>query len=176
MAATLPGRNAEQSPEAWRSIQLEEEQALLRCYSQTRAAELRDELVKRFMPLARSLAMRYRRRSESLDDLIGVANLGLVKAIDGYDPARGTPLTAYAVPTILGELRRHFRDHVWNVRLPRGLQELTMKLDEVTHELTEELGRSPTASQIGDRLGISTEEVLEGLEAAHARRTMSMAR
>jgi RNA polymerase sigma-B factor len=174
MAATLAGRDAEQSPEAWRSIQLEEEQALLRCYSQTRGPELRDELVKRFMPLARSLAMRYRRRSESLDDLVGVANLGLVKAIDGYDPGRGTPFTAYAVPTILGELRRHFRDHVWNVRLPRGLQELTMKLDEVTHELTEELGRSPTASQIGDRLGISTEEVLEGLEAAHARRTMSL--
>ena len=81
------------------------------------------------MPLARSLAMRYRRQTESLDDLVQVASLGLVKAIDGFDPERGRPFSAYAVPTILGELRRHFRDHVWNVRLPRGLQELTMKVD-----------------------------------------------
>jgi RNA polymerase sigma-B factor len=126
------------------------------------------------MPLARSLALRYRRRTESLDDLIQVANLGLVKAIDGFDPGRGRPFTAYAVPTILGEVRRHFRDHVWNVRLPRGLQELTMRLDEATNALTEELGRVPTTGQIADRLGISTEAVLEGLEAGHARRTLSL--
>lgn len=166
MAATLP--------ETGRSIQLEDEQALLRRYAKTRTPELRDELVRRFMPLARSLAMRYRRRSESLDDLVGVANLGLVKAIDGYDPDRGRLFTAYAVPTILGELRRHFRDHVWNIRLPRGLQELTMKVDEATNELTEELGRYPTTGQIGERLGISTEDVLEAMEAAHSRRTMSL--
>ena len=90
--------------------------------------------------------MRYRRQTESLDDLVQVANLGLVKAIDGFDPERGRPFAAYAVPTILGELRRHFRDHVWNVRLPRGLQELTMQLDEATTALTEELGRFPTAA------------------------------
>jgi RNA polymerase sigma-B factor len=166
MAATLP--------ETGRSIQLDDEQALLRRYAKTRRPELRDEIVRRFMPLARSLALRYRRRSESIDDLVGVANLGLVKAIDGYDPDHGTPFTAYAVPTILGELRRHFRDHVWNVRLPRGLQELTMKVEEATNELTEELGRYPTTVQIGERLGISTEDVLEALEAAHARRTMSL--
>jgi RNA polymerase sigma-B factor len=173
MTAMLSGSDADGSPETRRSIELEDERALLRRYAATRSPELRDELVNRFMPLARSLAMRYRRRSESLDDLVGVANLGLVKAIDGYDPTRG-PFASYAVPTILGELRRHFRDHVWNVRLPRGLQELTMKVDEATNELTEELGHYPTTAQIGERLGISTEDVLEALEAAYARRTMSL--
>ena len=142
--------------------------------AQAGSPELRDELVRRFMPLARSLAMRYRRRSESLDDLVQVANLGLVKAIDGFDPGRGRPFTAYAVPTILGELRRHFRDHVWNVRLPRGLQEMTMQVDEAINALTEELGQFPTAAQIGERLEISTEDVLEALEAGHARRTISL--
>jgi RNA polymerase sigma-B factor len=174
MTATLSGREAENSPPTGRAIGLEDERELLRRYAETRSPELRDELVKRFMPLARSLAMRYRRRSESLEDLVQVASLGLMKAIDGYDPGRGRPFTAYAVPTVLGELRRHFRDHVWNVRLPRGLQELTMNVDEATNDLTEELGRVPSAAEIGERLEISTEDVLEALEASHARRTMSL--
>jgi RNA polymerase sigma-B factor len=174
MTATLSGRDAEKSPPAGRSIGLEDEGELLRRYADTRSPELRDELVNRFMPLARSLAMRYRRRSESLEDLVQVASLGLIKAIDGYDPGRGRPFTAYAVPTVLGELRRHFRDHVWNVRLPRGLQELTMNVDEATNALTEELGRVPSAVEIGERLEISTEDVLEALEASYARRTMSL--
>jgi RNA polymerase sigma-B factor len=156
------------------ALRREREEILLRRYASSRDPALREELVRRFMPLARSLALRYRRRTESLDDLIQVANLGLVKAIDGFDPGRARPFTAYAVPTILGEIRRHFRDHVWNVRLPRGLQELTMRLDETTSVLTEELGRFPTAAQIADRLGIPTERVLEGLEAGHARRTLSL--
>ena len=88
--------------------------------------------MRRYLPLARSLALRYRRRTESLDDLVQVANLGLVKSINGFDPARGFPFEAYAMPTILGELRRHFRDHVWNLRLPRGLQEATMKIERAT--------------------------------------------
>ena len=150
------------------------ETALLRRYATTRSPEARDELVKRFMPLARSLALRYRHRAESLDDLIGVANLGLVKAIDGFDPERGRPFSAYAVPTILGELRRHFRDHVWNVRLPRGLQELAMQIDQAVAELTEERGRHPTPAQVAERLGVAVEKVLEGLEATHARRTVSL--
>jgi RNA polymerase sigma-B factor len=150
------------------------ETALLRRYATTRSPEARGELVVRFMPLARSLALRYRRQTESLDDLIQVANLGLVKAIDGFDPERGRPFSAYAVPTILGELRRHFRDHVWNVRLPRGLQELAMQIDEAVAELTEERRRHPTPAQVAERLGVSVEEVLEGLEATHARRTLSL--
>jgi RNA polymerase sigma-B factor len=150
------------------------EAALLDRYADTRSPEVRDELVRRFMPLARSLALRYRRQTESLDDLIQVANLGLVKAIDGFDPERGRPFSAYAVPTILGELRRHFRDHVWNVRLPRGLGELAMRIDEAVSELTEALGRHPTPAQIAERLGVAVEDVLEGLEATHARRTLSL--
>jgi RNA polymerase sigma-B factor len=166
MAATLP--------ETGRSIQLEDEQALLRRYAKTRTPELRDELVRRFMPLARSLAMRYRRRSESVDDLVGVANLGLVKAIDGYDPGRGRLFTAYAVPTILGELRRHFRDHVWNLHLPRSLQERTMAVDGAVTKLTERHGRFPTIAEIAEKLEISEEEVLEALSASEARRTVSL--
>jgi RNA polymerase sigma-B factor len=146
----------------------------LRLYARTRDPDVRERLVVRFMPLARSLAGRYRRQTESFDDLVQVANLGLVKAIDGFDPDRGRPFTAYAVPTILGELRRHFRDHVWNVRLPRGLQELTMKVDEATARLTEELGRSPTPAELAERLDVSPEEVLEAIEAGYARRTLSL--
>jgi RNA polymerase sigma-B factor len=150
------------------------EEALLRLYAAERSPAVREELVRRFMPLARSLAMRYRRQTESLDDLVQVAGLGLVKAVDRFDPTHERAFAAFAVPTILGELRRHFRDHVWNVRLPRGLQEATMKVDDATSRLTEELGRFPTPTEIARRLGISVEDVLEALEAGHARRTLSL--
>jgi RNA polymerase sigma-B factor len=152
----------------------ESEEVLLRRYASERSPVVREELIRRLMPLARSLAMRYRRQSESLDDLVQVAGLGLVKAVDGFDPGRGRPFTAYAVPTILGEIRRHFRDHVWNVRLPRGLQELTMKVDKATTALTDELGRFPTPTELAAHLDLSVEEVLEALEADHARRTLSL--
>jgi RNA polymerase sigma-B factor len=143
-------------------------------FATTRSSVLREELVRRYMPLARSLALRYRRRTESLDDLVQVANLGLVKSINGFDPGRGFPFEAYAVPTILGELRRHFRDHVWNLRLPRGLQEATMKIERATDALAEDLGRYPTPAEIAERLDITAEDVLEGIEAAHARSTKSL--
>jgi RNA polymerase sigma-B factor len=152
----------------------ESDLALLREYAANPRPELREEAIRRFMPLARSLALRYRRQAESIDDLIQVAQLGLVKAVDGFDPERGKPFPAYAVPTILGELRRHFRDHVWAVRLPRGLQELTMSVDAATTQLTEELGRMPTAAELADRLDVSVEDVLEAIEASHARRTLSL--
>ena len=147
---------------------------LLRRYAAEPTPELREEVIRRFMPLARSLAMRYRRQTESLDDLVQVAGLGLVKAVDGFDHERAKPFAAYAVPTILGELRRHFRDHVWTVRLPRGLQELTMRVDAAATSLTEELGRMPTATELAERLDVSVEEVLEAIEASHARRTLSL--
>jgi RNA polymerase sigma-B factor len=150
------------------------EAELFRRYAETRSPPLREELVRRFMPLARSLAKRYGRRSEPLEDLIQVANLALVKAVDGFEPSRGKPFTAYAVPTILGELRRHFRDHVWTVRLPRGLGELTLEVERATDALAEQLGRNPTPAQIADLLGTSIEDVLESLEADHARRTRSL--
>jgi RNA polymerase sigma-B factor len=118
--------------------------------------------------------MRYRGGTEPLDDLIQVASVGLIKALDGFDPERGGSFTAYAVPTILGELRRHFRDRVWNLHLPRGLQESTMAVSDAIQRLSDERGRSPTVAQIALKLDCSEEQVLEALEAAEARRTLSL--
>jgi RNA polymerase sigma-B factor len=150
------------------------EEFLLRRYAQTREPALQTELVERFMPLARSLALRYRGGSEPLDDLVQVASLGLVKALEGYDPERGRSFTAYAVPTMLGELRRHFRDRVWNVHLPRGLQERAMEVSDAVQTLSDELGSSPTVAQIADHIDASEEEVLEAMQADAARRTLSL--
>jgi RNA polymerase sigma-B factor len=152
------------------------DEALFRRFSETRSPAAREQIIERFMPLARSLASRYRRHAEPFEDLLQVANLGLVKAVDGFDISRGKPFASYAVPTILGEIRRHFRDHVWNLRLPRGLQELVLKIDNAIEELTVDLGTFPTVAQIAERLGVSQEEVLEGLEAASARHTDSLDR
>jgi|SRR5919197_6088585 RNA polymerase sigma-B factor len=152
----------------------DDEERLFRRYAKTRDPAIREELIVRFLPLARSLALRYRGAREPVEDLIQVANLGLVKALNGFDPERGKSFVAYAAPTILGELRRHFRDHVMDLRLPRGLQERTMAVQEAARRLSDELGRSPTASQIGERLGLSEEEVAEALLADEARHTLSL--
>jgi RNA polymerase sigma-B factor len=156
------------------NAQRQQERDLLCRYATTRSKELRERLVTMFAPLARSLAGRYKRSNESFDDLVQVANLALLKAIDGFDPARGRPFTAYAVPTILGELRRHFRDNVWTLRLPRSLQELTMEVEKATSALTEDLGRSPTVGEIANELELTEEHVLEALTADAARRTTSL--
>lgn len=154
--------------------ELADENDLLRRYAETRDPRLKEELVRRFLPLARSLALRYRGASEQLDDLIQVASLGLVKALDGFDMERGHSFIAYAAPTILGELRRHFRDRVWELRLPRGLQERTMAVSDAAQKLAEELGHSPTVAQIAERLDLTEEEVSEALQADEARRTLSL--
>ncbi len=151
-----------------------DETKLLQRYAETGDPALKEELVRRFLPLARSLALRYRGSSEDIDDLVQVASLGLVKALDGFDLERGQSFIAYAAPTILGELRRHFRDRVWDVRLPRGLQERTMAVHKAAAELSDELGRTPTVSQIAERLGLDDEEVSEALQADEARRTLSL--
>jgi RNA polymerase sigma-B factor len=153
---------------------LADETELLRRYAETHDPRLKEELVKRFLPLARSLALRYRGASEQLEDLIQVASLGLVKALDGFDLERGRSFIAYAAPTILGELRRHFRDRVWELRLPRGLQERTMAVQEAAQKLGEELGRTPTVAQIAERLELTEEEISEALQAEEARRTLSL--
>jgi RNA polymerase sigma-B factor len=153
---------------------LADENDLLREYAETHDPRLKEELVKRFLPLARSLALRYRGASEQLEDLIQVASLGLVKALDGFDLERGRSFIAYAAPTILGELRRHFRDRVWELRLPRGLQERTMAVQEAAQKLAEELGQTPTVSQIAERLELTDEQVSEALQAEEARRTLSL--
>jgi RNA polymerase sigma-B factor len=161
-------------PDRRRANATQHEDDLLQAFAATRSPDLREELVRRFMPLAKSLALRYRRRTESLDDLVQVASLGLVKSINGFDPSLGFPFMAYAMPTILGELRRHFRDHAWNLRLPRGLGELTMRIDHAVDALAEELGRHPTPTEIAERVDVTVEDVLEAIEAGHARSTQSL--
>jgi RNA polymerase sigma-B factor len=119
------------------------------------------ELVERNLPLADALALRYRHTSEPVDDLIQVARLGLIKAARRWDPDRGVEFSAYAVPTILGELRRHFRDSTWTVKPPREVQELSLALPHVRHTLGQELRREPSAQDIADHLGLPVEDVLE---------------
>lgn len=134
----------------------------------------RDTLVEQYAPLARRIAARYSGRGEPLEDLAQVAMLGLVKAAERYDPDRGTDFPRYAVPTILGEIRRYFRDSCWAVRVPRCLQELSLQANNAAEHLAGELGRSPTASEIAERLGVSEDEVLESLAAASAYSTLSL--
>ena len=136
----------------------------------------RDALVERFLPLATQLARRYHRGSEQLDDLVQVASVGLLKAIDRFDPARGPAFSSFAVPTIAGELKRHYRDKGWAVRVPRDLQELALRVDRATNLLVHQLGRAPTASEIADDLGVTIEQVLEAHEAAAAYRADSLDR
>jgi RNA polymerase sigma-B factor len=134
----------------------------------------RDELVERFLPLAARLARRYHRGAEPLDDLVQVASVGLLKAIDRFDPERGTAFSSFAVPTIAGELKRYFRDKGWALRVPRDLQELAQRVNRTTDRLVHELGRTPTVAEIADALGITSEQVLEAREAATAYRAESL--
>jgi RNA polymerase sigma-B factor len=127
----------------------------------------REELVERHLPLARHLARRYKGRGE-IDDLYQVASFALVKAVDRFDPNRGLAFTSFAVPTILGELKRYFRDHGWAVRVPRDVQELKLRLDRTVEAMTTELGRSPTPAELGERLDVAVEQVIEALGAATA--------
>src|SRR3954468_11227079 len=136
-------------------------------------AAAREALVQRFLPLARQLARRYQRADEPLEDLVQVAALGLIKAIDRFDPEREIAFSSYAVPTILGELKRHFRDRTWAVRVPRDLQELALKVDRAVSALSKESHRAPSVGQIAARVGASQEQVLEALEASGAYRATS---
>ncbi len=126
----------------------------------------REELVERFLPLARDLALRYNYTDEPFDDLLQVASLGLIKAIDRFEPGRGTKFTSYAAPTILGELKRHFRDKGWALHVPRDLQERTLAVSRETEALSKRLGRSPKVREVAAALGCSSEQVLEAQEAA----------
>ena len=157
-----------------RALRTREDRRLLLRYHQHGDAAAREELVERFLPLARQLARRYQRTNEPLDDLMQVASVGLVKAIDRFDPSRGTAFSTYAVPTILGELKRYFRDSGWAVHVPRGMQERVMKLDTAAQELHRKLGRSPSPKELGAQLELSEEEVLEAMEAASAYDAVSL--
>jgi RNA polymerase sigma-B factor len=134
----------------------------------------RARLIERFLPLARSLARRYERGSEPLEDLVQVASVALVKAIDRYDPARGYAFSSFAVPTIAGELKRHFRDQTWMVRPPRGIQEVTLRVEGALARLSQQLDRSPTTSELADAVGVSDEEILEAMQARSARGALSL--
>ncbi|MDT0481578.1 MULTISPECIES: RNA polymerase sigma factor SigF [Streptomyces] len=137
-------------------------------------AELRNKLVRMHLPLVEHLARRFRNRGEPLDDLTQVATIGLIKSVDRFDPDRGVEFSTYATPTVVGEIKRHFRDKGWAVRVPRRLQELRLALTTATAELSQQHGRSPTVHELAEKLAISEEEVLEGLESANAYSTLSL--
>lgn len=130
--------------------------------------QAREELIRRHLPLARGLAARYRNPNEPLEDIVQVASIGLVKAVDRFDSDRGTSFSSFAAPTILGEIRRHFRDTAWSVHVPRGAQELAQRIQKAAAEMAERSGRSPRVPELAERLGLSIEDVLEGLEAGQA--------
>jgi RNA polymerase sigma-B factor len=146
---------------------------LLASYARTRAPDLRDQLVRRYLPLARYSAGQYARGSEPFDDLLQVASVGLLKAIDRYEPSRGAEFSSYALPTMAGELRRHFRDRSWNVRPPRDLQDHALAVERATTTLIADLGRSPTVEEIAERAGLGEESVLEAREALASRHAVS---
>jgi RNA polymerase sigma-B factor len=151
-----------------------EDHRLLVRYHREGDLAARDELVKRFIPLARQLAGRYRNAGENQEDLLQVACVGLLKAVDRYEPERGSGFTKYAVPTMLGELKRHFRDKGWAVHVPRGTQELSLKVSEALSTLPAKLGRAPRPRDVARAIGVPVEDVLEAMEAATAYEATSL--
>jgi RNA polymerase sigma-B factor len=148
------------------ALQRAPEDALWAARSEDVAA--RDELVRRYLPFARRLAMRYQSPHEVLDDLVQVANVGLIGAVNRFQFDRGTSFISFATPTILGELKRHFRDTGWSVHVPRGTKDLALKVQNAVSVLTDRHGRSPEVAELADYLELSVEQVLEGLESAQA--------
>jgi RNA polymerase sigma-B factor len=157
-----------------RTTEHDRENALLARYHLKGDVEAREELVRRFLPLARDLALRYRYTDEPVDDLFQVASLGLLKAIDRYEPARGSKFTSYAAPTILGELKRHFRDRGWALRMPRELQERVLAVNHARERLSTRLGRTPTVPEVAAEIERTPEEVLEAAEAARSYEAASL--
>ena len=141
---------------------------LFRRYKEEGDAEARDQLIESHLNLVRFLASKFKNRGEPMEDLIQVGSLGLIKAIDRFDPSRGLEFTTFATPTIMGEIKRHFRDKGWSVRVPRRLQELSAKVNQATDELTSELNRTPTVAEISESLDASIDEVLEAMESSSA--------
>jgi RNA polymerase sigma-B factor len=136
--------------------------------------QARDDLVRLHLPLVEHLTRRFLNRGEQYDDLLQVGTIGLIKAIDRFDSDRGVEFSTYATPTIVGEIKRHFRDKSWAIRVPRRLQELRAAISGVTAELTQDLGRSPTVAEIARKIGVTDEEVIEGLESGNAYTTLSL--
>lgn len=136
--------------------------------------ELREKLVRGYLPVAQHIARRFNNRGEPLDDLVQVATVGLINAIDRFSPERGSDFFSFAVPTISGEVRRHFRDRGWSMRVPRRLKDMHVSINGVVSELAQNLGRAPKPTEIAERLGVPVSEVLEGLEASEAYRSSSL--
>jgi RNA polymerase sigma-B factor len=134
----------------------------------------RAAIVERFLPLARQLAARYQRPEEPFDDVFQVACFGLIKAVDRFDADRGVAFSSYAVPTIMGEIKRHFRDRTWSVRVPRDLQDLALRVDRVAAELTREIGRAPTVDEVARSIDAEPEDILEAMQASSAYRATSL--
>ena len=147
---------------------------LLVAYHRDGNRDARDQVLVELMPLVRSLAARYAGRGEPLDDLVQVGALGLIKAVDRFDISRGVEFTSYGVPTIVGEIRRHFRDKAWAMHVPRRVKELSVRLSRVLDELTTRLGRSPTIAELAEALAVEEEDVIDALDASHAFSTRSL--
>lgn len=138
------------------------------------ALQARDDLVRLHLPLVDHCARRFRNRGEPLDDLVQVGTIGLIKSVDRFDLERGVEFTTYATPTIIGEIKRHFRDKGWAIRVPRRLQEMRMQITATTAELSQRLGRSPTPRELAEAIGCSLDEVVEGMASANAYSTLSL--
>ncbi len=151
-----------------------DDKILLRRYHEDGDLQAREQLIEQYMSLVRSLARRYSYRGEQLEDLVQIGAIGLIKAIDRFDLDRGVELTTYATPNIIGEIKRHFRDKGWSVRVPRGLQELNVQLSRLIEQLTVQLGRSPTIPELAKAAGVEEEEVLEALESGRAYTSLSL--
>ena len=152
----------------------ENDKVLLRRYHEQGDLQAREQLIEQYMSLVRSLARRYSYRGEQLDDLIQIGAIGLIKAIDRFDLNRGVELTTYATPNIIGEIKRHFRDRGWAVRVPRGLQELNVQLSRLIESMSVELGRSPTIAELAEAAGVEEENVLEAIESGRAYSSLSL--
>ena len=150
------------------------DKVLLRRYHEQGDLAAREQLIEQYMSLVRSLARRYSYRGEQLEDLVQIGAIGLIKAIDRFDVNRGVELTTYATPNIIGEIKRHFRDRGWSVRVPRGLQELNIQLSRLIEELTVQHGRSPTIPELAKAASVTDEEVLEALESGRAYSSLSL--
>lgn len=164
-------RRAPKGKDAWDKERTHE---LFRLYKEKGDEEARDQLIVSHLNLVRFLASKFKNRGEPLDDLVQVGTIGLIKAIDRFDPERGLEFTTYATPTILGEIKRHFRDKGWSIRVPRRLQELSAKVNQATDELTVELQRSPSVEEIAAKLGVGAEEILEAMESSGAYTSVSL--
>ena len=150
------------------------DKVLLRRYHEQGDLAAREQLIEQYMSLVRSLARRYSYRGEQLEDLVQIGAIGLIKAIDRFDVNRGVELTTYATPNIIGEIKRHFRDRGWSVRVPRGLQELNIQLSRLIEQLTVQNGRSPTIPELAKAASVTDEEVLEALESGRAYSSLSL--